>query len=69
MCLLFIRTVAILLAMLGIAAHAQDFPWKPIRIIVPTSVATTSDLTARFQWHREGIDAARGLLEDRRRRA
>lgn len=31
----------------GLAA-GQDFPARPIRIVVPTSVATTSDLTARF---------------------
>lgn len=48
MCLLLLRTVAILLTMLGVAVQAQDFPWKPMRIIVPTSVSTTSDLTARF---------------------
>lgn len=32
----------------GSAVQAQEFPSKPMRIIVPTSVATTSDLTARF---------------------
>ena len=48
MCLLLRKMVAILLAVLSIAAHAQDFPSKPMRIIVPTSVATTSDLSARF---------------------
>lgn len=37
-----------LLAALCIGAAAQEFPSKPMRIIVPTSVATTSDLTARF---------------------
>lgn len=39
---------AAVLAMLCVGAAAQEFPGKPIRIIVPTSVATTSDLTARF---------------------
>lgn len=42
------RIIASVLAVLSIAAHAQEFPSKPMRIIVPTSVATTSDLTARF---------------------
>ncbi|MBL8383615.1 MAG: tripartite tricarboxylate transporter substrate binding protein [Burkholderiales bacterium] len=42
------RVVAAALAILCAAVCAQDFPNKPIRIIVPTSVATTSDLTARF---------------------
>lgn len=37
-----------LLAALCMGAAAQEFPGKPMRIIVPTSVATTSDLTARF---------------------
>ena len=42
------RVVTAALAMMCIGVWAQDFPNKPIRIIVPTSVATTSDLTARF---------------------
>ena len=42
------RFVTALLAAICIGASAQEFPSKPIRIIVPTSVATTSDLTARF---------------------
>jgi tripartite-type tricarboxylate transporter receptor subunit TctC len=36
------------LAAMTLSTQAQEFPAKPIRIIVPTSVATTSDLTARF---------------------
>lgn len=40
--------IAGLLAVFSIGAHAQSFPSKPVRIIVPTSVATTSDLTGRF---------------------
>lgn len=42
------KIAAALLALCAVALHAQEFPTKPIRIIVPTSVATTSDLTARF---------------------
>ena len=42
------KMIAAMLAMLCIGVAAQEFPSKPIRIIVPTSVATTSDLTARF---------------------
>ena len=37
-----------LLAGLPQPSAAQDFPKGPIRIIVPTSTATASDLTARF---------------------
>ncbi|MBT2302510.1 tripartite tricarboxylate transporter substrate binding protein [Variovorax paradoxus] len=42
------RSLISVLAILALAAHAQEFPARPIRIIVPASVATTSDLTARF---------------------
>jgi len=42
------RFVTAMLATICIGVSAQEFPSKPIRIIVPTSVATTSDLTARF---------------------
>lgn len=48
MCLLLKGKFAMLLAVLSIAVHAQDFPSKPVRIIVPTSVAIRSDLAARF---------------------
>lgn len=46
--LVFHRIFAALVTLLALAATAQDFPSRPIRIVVPTSVATTSDLTARF---------------------
>lgn len=46
--LLFRGFLAALLTALAVSTVAQEFPSKPIRIIVPTSVATTSDLTARF---------------------
>lgn len=39
---------AVTLAMLCAGVAGQEFPNRAIRIIVPTSVATTSDLTARF---------------------
>lgn len=42
------RIFASALAVFSIAVQAQEFPSKPMRIIVPTSVSTTSDLTARF---------------------
>lgn len=34
--------------MLAPAAHAQNFPWKPIRFIVPTAPGGGSDLVARM---------------------
>jgi tripartite-type tricarboxylate transporter receptor subunit TctC len=42
------KTAATVFAFAACAAAAQDFPTKPIRIIVPTSTGTASDLTARF---------------------
>ncbi len=48
MCLLLKRAVASTLVVLGLTVQAQEFPTRPVRIIVPTSVATTSDLAARF---------------------
>lgn len=42
------RFIAGLLMALAFGAHAEQFPARPIKIIVPTSVSTTSDLTARF---------------------
>lgn len=42
------KIIVALLAFICSGVSAQEFPSKPIRIIVPTSVATTSDLTARF---------------------
>jgi tripartite-type tricarboxylate transporter receptor subunit TctC len=42
------KIITAMLVMVCIGASAQEFPSKPIRIIVPTSVATTSDLAARF---------------------
>ncbi len=40
--------VATMSALVCTGVPGQEFPNRPIRIIVPTSVATTSDLTARF---------------------
>ena len=42
------KVVALLLSALCFAVSAQEFPSKPIKIIVPTSTGTTSDLAARF---------------------
>lgn len=42
------RSLAGLLALSALGVRAQEFPSRPMRIVVPTSVATTSDLTARF---------------------
>lgn len=40
--------LAATVALASFAAFAQDFPSKPIRLIVPTSTGTASDVTARF---------------------
>jgi tripartite-type tricarboxylate transporter receptor subunit TctC len=42
------RTFVSFAALCASGVAAQDFPSRPIRIVVPTSVATTTDLTARF---------------------
>ena len=42
------KIFASLLTLLALGAGAQNFPSRPIRIVVPTSVSTTSDLTGRF---------------------
>lgn len=58
------RTVACLLAVAGLNAQAQDFPSKPIKIIVPTSVSTTSDLTARFIADQMGKELSVSVVVD-----
>ena len=37
-----------LLAWFSVSAHAQTWPAKPVRIIVPASPGGTTDLTARL---------------------
>lgn len=39
---------ALPLSSLGKLAYAQDYPSRPIRIVVPASAATSIDVTARF---------------------
>src|ERR1700732_437218 len=42
-------TVAVLVVLLGVlSAHAQDWPTKSVRIIVPFAAGATPDLVARL---------------------
>jgi tripartite-type tricarboxylate transporter receptor subunit TctC len=41
------KTVALLLATFAIGVHAQSFPSKPIKIVVPFAAGGVADLTAR----------------------
>ena len=60
------RFLAGLATMFMLAAQAQDFPSRPIRIVVPTSVATTSDLTARFIADQMGRELGVSVVVDNR---
>ena len=60
------RILASLVAVFALAAHAQEFPSRPIRIVVPTSVATTSDLTARFIADQLGRELGVSVVVDNR---
>src|SRR5689334_2892243 len=41
------RQIVLLMALLVTGAHAQDFPTKPVRIVVPWPPAGNVDITAR----------------------
>lgn len=61
------RFAAMLLAATACTAvTAQDFPSKPIRLIVPTSTGTASDLTARFVADHLAKDLGVGVVVDNR---
>lgn len=64
--MVFRQVLAALMTLLALAANAQDFPSKPIRIVVPTSVATTSDLTARFLADQMGRELGVSVVVDNR---
>ena len=49
---------------LHLAAPAQEFPSKTVRIIVPTSTGTASDLTARFIADQLGKEFRFGVVVD-----
>ena len=66
MSMVFQRIFASLVTLVALAVHAQDFPSKPIRIVVPTSVATTSDLTARFIAEQMGRELNVSVVVDNR---
>jgi len=66
MCLLLKRAVASTLVVLGLTVQAQEFPSRPVRIIVPTSVATTSDLAARFIAERMSRELNVSVIVDNR---
>ena len=66
MSMFFRRIVVSLLTLVALATHAQEFPSRPIRIIVPTSVATTSDLTARFIADQMGRELGVSVVVDNR---
>jgi tripartite-type tricarboxylate transporter receptor subunit TctC len=44
----FALTVALLTACLGFSAHAEDYPARPIRIIVPFGAGGPADIAARL---------------------
>jgi tripartite-type tricarboxylate transporter receptor subunit TctC len=60
------RSLAILLALGAAGAAAQEFPSRPIRIVVPASVATTSDLTARFLAEQMGRELGTSVVVENR---
>ena len=60
------RILASLVAVFALAAHAQEFPSRPIRIVVPTSGSTTSDLTARFIAEQLGRELGVSVVVDNR---
>jgi len=57
---------AALTAATALAAGAQDFPTKPIRLLVPTSTGTASDGTARFVADQLQKDLGVGVVVENR---
>jgi tripartite-type tricarboxylate transporter receptor subunit TctC len=60
------RSFAGVLTLGAMGVAAQDFPSKPIRIVAPTSVATTSDLTARFLAEQMGRELGTSVVVENR---
>ena len=52
------------LASFGTAAYAQDYPARPVRIIVPFSAGGPADIHARFIGQRHVIADRRPQLVD-----
>ncbi|MGE0799424.1 MAG: Bug family tripartite tricarboxylate transporter substrate binding protein [Lautropia sp.] len=61
-----LRIATGLLTLLALNAGAQEFPSRPIRIVVPTSVSTTSDLTARFLADQMARELGVGIVVENR---
>lgn len=62
------RTAGIALALLAVAApaHAQPFPTKPLRIVVPFPPGGTSDILARLIGQKMSDDWGQPVLTDNR---
>jgi tripartite-type tricarboxylate transporter receptor subunit TctC len=60
------RAIVVGLAVLAHAAHAQAWPQKPIRIIVPYTVGGASDITARLMAERFSARMGQPVTVDNR---
>ena len=64
--LVLVLHLAIMLSVLSTAAHAQAWPQKPIRIIVPYTVGGASDITARLMAERFSARLGQPVTVDNR---
>jgi tripartite-type tricarboxylate transporter receptor subunit TctC len=60
------RLVLICLAVLSLAAHAQSFPSKPVRILVPFPAGGTTDIVARLVGQRMSETMGQPVLVENR---